>query len=169
MVHPLHLSESNEWNTPPQYISMVREVFGGTIDLDPASNAIAQQWISAISYYTIADNGLNFSWEGKIWLNPPYGIEIPRFIDKLLAEYHNGNIEEAIVLVRPSISSAWYHLLVEKFAHCQVRKRIRFIRPDGTESKAPAHGNVFFYLGTNLEGFYCVFSKIGTVCIPYRR
>jgi len=37
-----HWTGNNEWNTPPEYVELAREVLG-TIDIDPATNALAQQ------------------------------------------------------------------------------------------------------------------------------
>lgn len=65
-------SASDEWYTPPEYIEFAHSVMGG-IDLDPASNEIAQHWIRAARYFTINDNGLEMPWHGRVWLNPPYG------------------------------------------------------------------------------------------------
>ena len=68
----LTASASDEWYTPPEFIEMARQVMGG-IDLDPASNETTQQWIQAETWYGIKDNGLTQHWQGRVWLNPPYG------------------------------------------------------------------------------------------------
>jgi hypothetical protein len=52
-----------EWYTPTLYIEMAREVLGN-IDLDPASNDLAQQSIKATQYFTIAEDGLKQSGTG---------------------------------------------------------------------------------------------------------
>jgi hypothetical protein len=67
-----------EWYTPPIYIEMARQVLGN-INLDPASNHTAQEWIDAEAYYTKEDNGLIQPWFGSIWLNPPYGSSNSHF------------------------------------------------------------------------------------------
>lgn len=66
-----------EWYTPQRYIEMAREVMG-TIDLDPASNAIAQEWIKARVFYSQEEDGLSQEWFGNVWINPPYGRKYPR-------------------------------------------------------------------------------------------
>lgn len=38
-----------EWYTPPNIIDLAREVLG-TINVDPASNTIAQEWIKADTF-----------------------------------------------------------------------------------------------------------------------
>lgn len=64
----------------------------GRNDLDPASTAVAQQWIQATAYYTLEGNGLAQDWRGRVWLNPPYGKQIGRWVDKTLNEYRQGNM-----------------------------------------------------------------------------
>lgn len=43
--------QSQDWYTPPKYIELVREVLG-TIELDPASDELPQEWIQAKNYWT---------------------------------------------------------------------------------------------------------------------
>jgi hypothetical protein len=50
-------SGSYERNTPPEILELVRKVFHGRIDCDPASNAAAQRNVRAKVYYTIDDDG----------------------------------------------------------------------------------------------------------------
>jgi hypothetical protein len=57
----------NEWCTPPEYIELSRAVLGA-IDLDPATNAQAQEIIRATQHFTKADNGLKHEWHGRVWL-----------------------------------------------------------------------------------------------------
>src|SRR6266702_2856765 len=96
--------KSNEWFTPSRYVEAARKVMG-SIDLDPASCEMANRVVRAARYYTKQDNGLAQEWYGRVWLNPPYGsidqsrkMGLAAFIGKLIAEYHDGNIEQAVLL-----------------------------------------------------------------------
>ena len=93
-----HSSKSREWYTPSVFTDLAREVMG-EIELDPASTSLAQGWINAKKYFTIADDGLNRNWSGKVWLNPPYGRNTKLWIEKLMRSYFNGEVTEAITLV----------------------------------------------------------------------
>lgn len=159
-------SASDEWYTPPEYITLAREVMGG-IDLDPASSETAQAWIQAETCYTIKDNGLEKPWRGRLWLNPPYGAGVQRWTQKAVEEHDSGTVTAAIILVRPAAGAAWYQALSSRFALCTTHKRIRFIDKDGTQQKSPVHGNCFFYLGANIERFREVFGEIGVVTRVY--
>lgn len=59
--------KSNEWYTPDRYIQAVKEVLG-SIDLDPASCAEANQTVGATDYYTKEDDGLEQYWKGNVFL-----------------------------------------------------------------------------------------------------
>ena len=65
----------------------------GEIDLDPASNAIAQQTVRASNYFTRDDDALAKPWEGRVWLNPPYAQPlINQFVQKLVGEFAAGRV-----------------------------------------------------------------------------
>lgn len=158
-------SASDEHYTPSGYIELARTVMG-SIDIDPASSDIAQQWIKAETFYTIQDNGLDKTWNGNLWLNPPYGRYISLWTEKVIQEFDQGNIQQAVILVRPASASAWYMDLSKRFAKCETYRRICFINADGEAQKQPPHGNIFFYLGDNEQRFREVFSTIGVVSKP---
>jgi len=154
----------NEWYTPKIYIEAVREVFGGEIDLDPATSEFAQEYIKAKKYYTVKDDGLNLPWEGKIWLNPPYSKDLlPLFVEKLIQETIAERLKEIIVLTHNYTDTAWFHS-VEAISDliCFTRGRVRFVDDEGNEA-APTQGSAFFYIGENQETFKEVFGEFGFI------
>ena len=165
VVQTLTSSETDEWSTPPHYIGLAKQVMGA-IDLDPASNALAQQWIEAETYYTIKDNGLMQPWFGRLWLNPPYGNQVRLWTEKALHCYENGAIREGILLVKPAVGSKWYQRLSKQLLRCEPDERIKFINAQGQTQSSPVHGNTLFYLGKNRERFQAVFSDLGTISVP---
>jgi hypothetical protein len=153
-----------EWYTPPQYVELARQVMGN-IDLDPASNELAQTWIKATTFYTAADDGLLKPWYGRVWLNPPYA-NATGWVDKAIIEYDKGNISEAVLLVKPADGASWYQRLNKRFPRCGANHRIRFMDRDGIAQPRPAHGNCFFYLGKDVSFFGEVFAQVGTITAP---
>lgn len=156
----------NEWYTPAEYIEMVREVMGA-IDLDPASNEEANKVINATKYFDENIDGLSQEWRGKIWLNPPYSRDLmPAFVEKLVEEYSKGNTTEAMMVSHNNTDTKWFHLIGEICTGvCFVKSRIKFYK--GEDVADPVNGQVFFYLGDNLNKFYKVFSKIGLTMEPF--
>jgi hypothetical protein len=73
-VHALTSSATNEAYTPPNILAAARAALGGTIDLDPCSNAVANEEVQARTFYDAASNGLFLPWQGTVWLNPPGGF-----------------------------------------------------------------------------------------------
>lgn len=66
-----------EWLTPPDIIKSL-----GKFDLDPCS-PIIRPWPTAKKHYTVEDDGLFLPWEGRVWLNPPYGKQEPEWLRKM--------------------------------------------------------------------------------------
>lgn len=159
-------SGNNEWYTPSNIIEAARTAMG-SIDVDPASNDIAQQTVKAGTYYTAEMNGLDKEWVGNVWLNPPYASDlIGKFIDKLVSEKQNYN--QAIVLVNNATETEWFNKIVSISSMvCFPKSRVKFYMPDG-KTGAPLQGQAVLYIGKNAESFYKAFKEIGWVAILYR-
>lgn len=162
-------SETNEWYTPRSITDGARVVMG-EIDLDPASNDVAQSWIQAKKFYTIAHDGFNKPWSGRMWLNPPYGIKgkgnhgAGAWIEKAIAHYQAGNVSQVMLLVRGD--SAALSKLQGLAWCCEPFKRIAFIDANGNESSRPVPGCRIYYLGDRTHIFHNVFSGLGVITRP---
>ena len=157
--------KSNEWYTPSRYVEAAREVMG-SIDLDPASCAMANETVKATRYYSKEDDGLSKPWHGNVWLNPPYGMEYGKagtgaFLRKLVREYDAGNVQQAFVLTMIGMYTDWFFLLLE-YPLCYLYERPEFIRPDGSMMHH-RFTSCFAYLGSNEAKFIEVFSEFGTI------
>ena len=147
--------------TPSQYVEAARAVMGG-IDVDPASNALAQKTVKAKEWYDEAENGLLQPWTGCVFLNPPYSFpEIGQFVDKLLAEIEQGNVNEAVLLTNNNTDTKWWQTAATMAAGvCFTLGRINFYKADGSITQ-PTNGQTFFYFGENIDRFVDEFSSIG--------
>lgn len=72
-----------DWLTPPEIVRAL-----GPFDLDPCS-PLVRPWDTAAKHYTREDNGLMQPWEGRVWLNPPYGNDTVKWMRRL-ANHGNG-------------------------------------------------------------------------------
>lgn len=158
--------DGDEWFTPIVVIEAARAVMGA-IDLDPASNAEANEVVKAEMYYSKEDDSLTegLEWHGRVWLNPPYsGVLIRQFVAKLIAQYEAGNVTEAIILTNNSSDTGWFHDLLSRYPACFTRGRIQFWRPD-SDAFGARQGQTLFYLGNDFDAFRFVFSEIGQVVV----
>lgn len=103
-------STSDDYYTP-------RHVFDRlaiTFDLDVAAPPGGVPWIPAKRFLTMADDGLNAPWHGRVWMNPPYSQTTP-WVKRFIA---HGN---GIALV-PHAKSAWHPLLWAAADGCVMPK-----------------------------------------------
>jgi len=137
----------------------------GGIDLDPASDPLAQETIQATRWY--GDDALSKEWSGKVFLNPPYGLsdgksQAGEFCQRAIMGYEHGEVTEAIILVNSSHSQKWQAPLFD-YPLCLVDHRIKFVARDGSENESPTFQNMFVYLGKNKARFREVFSRFGYI------
>jgi len=170
-------SETNEWYTPAHIIELAREVLGD-IDLDPASSPEANDTVRAASYCTIQEDGYTQPWGStdsptRVWLNPPYGKEdgeretnAMRWSRKLIGEYQAGRVESAILLVKAALGYEWFEELWRLYPTCLLRKRLSFVRADGSNDGQSKHATALLYLGKDIDGFRSAFQPIGRVILP---
>ncbi|MGH2666084.1 DNA N-6-adenine-methyltransferase [Flavobacterium sp.] len=79
----INTNNHDEWLTPPDLIKSL-----GVFDLDPCS-PINRPWDTAKNHLTVNDESLLQHWEGRVWLNPPYGKYMEKFLHKM-ALHKNG-------------------------------------------------------------------------------
>jgi phage N-6-adenine-methyltransferase len=167
LPHVARNTGDNEWYTPEIYIEAARRAMG-EIDLDPASNPIAQETVGAAVFYTKDDSGLDKTWQGRVWMNPPYAAGlVDEFISKLCEHVQSGDVSQAVVLVNNATETRWFQEGVAlASAVCFPRGRIRFISPDG-EQGTPLQGQAFLYFGPDAAAFSDEFGEFGP-CLDVR-
>lgn len=152
--------DGNEWYTPRPWLDAARTLFGGRIDLDPASCAVANTQVCATRFYTKDDDGLAQPWHGNVWCNPPYSYpEIEHFTSKAITEYQNGNAQAILILVNNCTDAGWFVRLAELYPVLFSRGRTSFWRPDQTQF-ANRQGQAIFYLGTDTPAFIAAFHDL---------
>lgn len=118
-----------EWYTPPEILHSL-----GPFCLDPCS-PVERPWDTADKHYTIFDNGLMKPWEGRVWMNPPFGAGagVERWAERMA--YHG----KGIALFPARTSSKWFQKWVFCHADCVLflEGKIYFYRPGGVRSVNP--------------------------------
>jgi len=164
-VPPALLSHESTEQYTPQYILDAVIVCLGAIDLDPASNSREIPSVPAARHYTAQDNGLILPWEGRVFLNPPFGPGVERWFSKLYQERSAGRTTEAVVLWKSATeTSAWKTLTAISCRVCFPSARIRFEGPVGNKS-GPTFSPALFYVGERPGRFKSAFAEIGMVWV----
>lgn len=114
------------WLTPRHIIQAL-----GPFDLDPCAAPSPRPWATADRHIELPDNGLSAEWIGRVWLNPPYGAEARRWMDKL-AEHGDG-----VALIFARVDTAMFHDQVWSRADgvLFLRGRITFCDARGKPAK----------------------------------
>lgn len=167
----LRSSATPEWDSPAHILDRGRALLGG-FDLDPASNAVAQETVKARAWFGLDHpdlarrDGLAAPWNGRVWMNPPYGRVIGAWVEKLRAEAAAGRVTRALVLLPARTDTQWFKPLRQACALCFVDGRLVF---SGAENSAP-FPSVLVYVGPSggWRGFAHAFDSIGDVVVPLR-
>jgi len=116
--------EFDTWLTPKSYIWAL-----GPFDLDPCAAPSPRPWETANFHIELPEDGLAADWgEGRVWLNPPYGRDIGRWLQKM-AKHGSGT---SLIFARTE-TEAWHDWVWSKATGLLFLKgRIRFCLPDGT-------------------------------------
>lgn len=156
-------SDSCEWYTPPELLHLVYQVM--SIDLDPCSPDVPT--VDASNFFTKKDDGLLHDWFGNVFLNPPYGRGIGRWIEKLVSEYQSGKVLNAIVLIPGRTDTKWFAELVSHVdIACFITGRVSFIEPSGLRRSGGMFPSIICFLSRDfgkMMTFTHVFSSIGSV------
>jgi hypothetical protein len=104
--HKPNEGKSNDWLTPPEIVQAL-----GPFELDPCASE-EQPWTTAAMMWTVQDDGLSRDWGGFVWLNPPYGPHVWRWLSRL-ADHGNG-----IALVFARTETKGFHQQIWNRADC---------------------------------------------------
>lgn len=123
--HESTYNESKEWYTP-------RFIFEGLnieFDLDPCSaGKDVVPWIPVKNHYTILDDGLILPWSGNVWMNPPYGSDTPKWMNRLSKHGHG------IALVFSRCDTQWFFDYAKTAdAICFIKNRVNFINAESAD------------------------------------
>ena len=165
--------EDMEWYTPPHILDRVYAVIGRP-DLDPCCNRHGPPNVAANDYCRLPErDGLTEPWRGNVFLNPPYGREIGKWIDKACAEYLAGNTHTMIALVPVKSDTQWWaEMMGTAVCWCAIRGRLNFINPGTADEHKRKTGTfasaaVLFAPDTaTLKRFWDAFGRVGDIWVP---
>lgn len=98
-------NKSDEWETPQNFFEKLNSEFH--FDLDVCAT---HKNAKCHCYFTKQDDGLSRPWAEDFscaWMNPPYGREIGKWVEKAYKESQNG---AAVVCLLPArTDTKWFH------------------------------------------------------------
>ena len=135
------------YTVPPRILSPVREYFRDKISYDPF---------------------LEEEWCDGTFLNPPHGCEIKPWVTKLHDEA--AWLHEIIALLPGQRFEQlyWQRDVFNQYltAFCMVRKRVAFLKPDGTPSKNNPYGSFIYLYNGDWDQFTRSFGHVG-LCVKF--
>jgi len=120
--------KKDEWLTPPEIIKAL-----GEFTLDPCA-PIVRPWDTAQEHFTIEDDGLAQMWAGRVWCNPPYGLEAAKWLERMAI--HGNGI--ALIFARTETIMFFDKVWGKATALLFIKGRLYFHHSDGSKAKANA-------------------------------
>lgn len=162
---------SQSWGTPHKYVGLVKEVFGGTIQLDPCSNKYSV--VHAETEYLLPKHdGLRESWNYRtIYVNPPYGIDkekgttIKNWLIRC-AHAHEEHGSQVLALIPVATNTSHWKKCI--FTKAQgvcflYDTRLRFLENGKDTGKGAPMACAMVYWGNDFSKFRKVFIEHGAV------
>ncbi len=136
MSHWETLGASDEWYTPPHVFAALGEHF----DLDVAAPS---QRTHVPCDGALCRDSLTTDWFGFIWMNPPFGGRnaLEPWLTKFFAH------GDGIALTPDRTSAPWFWNAWQRADRVLFTRKIRFLRPDGSEGVSPSNGTALFAAG----------------------
>ena len=131
-THAGNASVGQRWVTPTELLDVLHRVFE-RFDLDPCAPRKSRTQVKARVHFTEDDDGLTLPWKGIVFVNPPYGRGLARWVEKarLEVEEKRAKMVMALLPARPD-TSYWHEHVVGRAEVYFIRGRLRF--SDGGQS-----------------------------------
>ena len=131
----LFSSEKDDWETPQAFFDRLDAEFRFTLDA-----AASPQNAKCAQYLTKEDDALTQPWPGTVWLNPPYGRDIWKWIRKAYQEAAESTV---VVLIPSRTDTKYWHNWVMRASEIRfVKGRLRFV---GAERPCPFPSSVIVF------------------------
>ena len=115
-------SEKDDWETPQDFFDELDREFH--FDLDPAADSSNHK---CDNYFTKETDGLSREWGGRrVFLNPPYGTVIKKWVRKAYEESRKANTT-VVMLIPARTDTAYFHDYIYGKAEIRfIRGRLKF-------------------------------------------
>ena len=115
-------SDRMDWETPDEIFDALDAVHHFTLDV-----CATDENAKCPRYLTPEMDGLNQDWHGRCWMNPPYGREISKWMQKAYTEVWKRHAASVVCLVPARTDTAWWHDYAMKADEIRlVKGRLKF-------------------------------------------
>jgi site-specific DNA-methyltransferase (adenine-specific) len=116
-------SKSPEWETPQDLFDELNKEFNFTLDVC----ATKENTKVKDNYYTKGTDGLTSVWQGNVcWMNPPYGREIGKWVNKAYFENRFCGVQ-TVCLLPARTDTKWFHDYIYNKAEIRfIKGRLKF-------------------------------------------
>lgn len=149
-------SKTPEWATPQGLFDELNAEFH--FNLDPCST---HENAKCEKHYTKEDDGFSKSWGGqRVFCNPPYGRELPKWVKKCYDESKNGAL--VVMLIPSRTDTTWFHEYIYHKAEIRfIKGRLKF---GNATNSAPFPSMIVIY---RCKGLHAK-NKISQECQNFR-
>lgn len=135
MNRALLSSRSCDWETPQDFFDELDKEFH--FDLDPCAT---RETAKCFAFFTPQQDGLKQNWAGRrVFMNPPYGRQISRWVRKAFHESARGAL--VVCLLPARTDTKWWWDYCHRGEIRFLKGRLRFRR---LGRSAPGHGSAPF-------------------------
>ena len=120
-------SATDLWSTPQAFFDKLDAKYGFTLDV-----CATMENAKCARYFTEQTDGLNQVWDGVVWMNPPYGRRIVKWMKKAYESAQAGST--VVCLVPARTDTHWWHDYAAKGEVEFIKGRLKF---GGAEYNAP--------------------------------
>lgn len=138
----LYSSNAHDWKTPPDFIEKLLAFEG--FEVFSADVACSESNVPALEHFTPKQDGLTLPWWlyrvglHAFWMNPPYGNELKKWVNKAYIESLAGCRVWGLIPARPD--TAYWHdcvLTPQSFVFF-LKGRLSFISSDPEQKSGTA-------------------------------
>ena len=136
-------SKTGEWATPQEFFNKLDWRFG-PFDLDPCADPTNTK---CNNFYTEAEDGLSKDWsEHTVFVNPPYGRGIERWIKKAYDESRKEDTKVVMLIPARTDTKYWHQYVMRADEVHFVKGMLKF---GASENSAPFPSAVIVFDGSN--------------------
>lgn len=115
-------SKTDMWPTPQKFFDEQNKIHSFTLDC-----CASKDNAKCDKFFTEEDNGLQQTWTGNVWMNPPYGRGIGEWVKKAYESvFVEGSSDKVVCLLPARTDTKWFHNWCVKGKVEFIKGRLKF-------------------------------------------